>query len=229
MASKIKNIELLYSVFGDNTKHILDKLENENINISHRSSNFVLKIANLISNYVDFIYNGDYSFVNDKPIETIQLEYDEWFNFNKSQYSNMKNSNDGVLLFDYRVDNVGYYWTNLKTHYSVDMMFNMNNCGRVGIRQSLILLKEQKDTGENLMHASVVISDDDFIVQIKGVENSKPNNFYVHIFDFLLKYEPINGFKGIFNPKNDFSLLDLKSEDVDELKKVKPHLFQKII
>jgi hypothetical protein len=229
VASKIKNIELLYSVFGENAKHILNKLDKEKINISQRSSNFVLKVSNLISNYVDFIHTGDFSSVNNKTINTIQQEYNEWFNYNKINYSNITNSNQGTILFDYRENDIGYYWVNLNTHYSVDMMFNMNNCGRVGVTQNLVLLREQKNTKENLMHVLIVISNDNFIVQIKGVENSKPNNFYEHIFDFLLKYEPINGFKGIFNPKNDFSLLDLKSEDVDELKKVKPHLFQKII
>jgi hypothetical protein len=229
MASRIKNIELLNDLFGQDAKHIIDKIEKENINISGRSTNFMLNISNLILNYVDFIHNGDFSVIDYKSIDEIEKEYDNWFVTNKLNHSKVTDSNNGKILFDYRKNGVGYYWFDLQTHRSFEMMFKMNNCGRVGINRNLIVLKEDKLNNESFMYVVIVIDKNNYIIQIKGVENTKPLNYYDYILDFFIKYEPIDGFKGVFNTTNDFSLLDLTLSDKDKLKLVKPHLFKLVI
>lgn len=228
MASKIKNIELIQNLFGDETKFILDKFEKEKINISQRSSNFTLKMANLICNYVDFIYYGDFSVLNNKSIFEIENEYNDWYKLSKSKYSSLNYVENGLILYDYRKNGKGFYWIDLQTHYSSEMMFNMNNCGRVGATRTLIILVENKENGENLMHVLIVIDKDHNIIQIKGVENTKPINFYDYILDFFIKHNPIIGFKGVFNTSLDFSLLDFNDEDKHKIKLVKPHLFNLI-
>jgi hypothetical protein len=79
------------------------------------------------------------------------------------------------------------------------------------------------------MYVVIVIDKNNYIIQIKGVENTKPLNYYDYILDFFIKYEPIDGFKGVFNTTNDFSLLDLTLSDKEKLKLVKPHLFKLVI
>jgi hypothetical protein len=229
MASKIRNIELLQNIFGHQTQHILKKLEDDNVNLKNRSSNFVIKLANTIFNYIDFIYFGDVSVIKNKSIEQIEIEYNEWVKLNKDNnysFTELKNEN---IIFDYRVNKVGYYWVDLKSHHSSDMMFNMNNCGRVGINQNLIILKNQKKDEQINMCVAIVITNDNYITQIKGVSNTKPLKFYNYIFNFLINYEPINGFKRVFKPEDDFTIFDLKKEDYELLKTKKPHLFNKFI
>lgn len=222
MATKIKNIELLYNVFGDDARLIIDKLEKENIKITNRSGNFMLDISNLLFNYIDFIHGGNKTVIEDKTITEIKSEYEEWVcNFNYSKYDKLINEN---IIFDYRVNGVGFYWVDLKSHFSCDMMFNMENCGRVGVNQNIIILKEQKENGENIMQVAISISKDHYIVQIKGKKNIKPTKYYDYIFDFFLKYEPIIGFKQVFKPEEDFTVSDLTKEDNEKLRLVKPHL-----
>lgn len=229
MASKIKNIELLKNVFGDTSDYILKKLESEKINISQRSSNFTLRLANLICNYVDFVYNGYFTSIDGKSMPDIESEYNQWFEQQRKGSTVYQNSEDGKNIFDYRKNNMGFYWVDLETHFSSEMMFKMNNCGGVGVNRRLIVLKENTEKNENLMLVVIVMDRSNFIYQIKGVENTKPLNFYTQIFDFFLNYNPILGFKGFFNKIDDFSLNDLTLVDKEKLKKLKPHLFNTLI
>lgn len=226
MASKIKNLKLLENLFGDRLDVILNFLEKENVKIKNRSTNFVSNISNLIFNYIDFIHNGDCSIIKDKSIAEIEKEYSEWFLLNKSARTIPKDLN---VIYDYRKNNLGYFWVNLNSHYSSEMMFNMDNCGRVGANQNLILLIEQLVNNQFEMCVAVVISKDGYIIQIKGKNNTKPTLFYSQIFDFFLKYEPILGFKRIFKPENDFTTFDLNKDDIEKLRLVKPHLFDKFL
>ncbi len=226
MASKIKNLEILNNVFGDGIQTILNLLERENIKISKRSTNFVLNISNLIFNYIDFVHNGNVSIVKNKTLAEIENEYSHWYSSNKNNFV-IDDKLD--ILYDYRENDVGYFWANLHTHCSSEMMFNMGNCGRVGVNQNLIVLIEQLINGTFEMRAAIVMSNDHYITQIKGKSNEKPVTYYTQIFDFFLKYEPILGFKRIFKPENDFTISDLNIRDSQKLKSIKPHLFNKFI
>jgi hypothetical protein len=229
MASKIRNIQLLENIFGERTKYILTKFENEKIKLTNRSSNFVTNLSNTIFNYVDFIHKGDMSVIENKSINEIQSEYNEWFESNKSTYLLLNKPKNEHIIFDYRINNIGYYWVDLKSNHSSEMVFNMENCGRVGVNQNILVLREQKESGENLMQVAISISKDFYILQIKGREDKKPLSHYSQILDFLLRYEPINGFKWVYNPENDFKISDLNNEDKSKLKTTKPHLFGKFI
>lgn len=227
MASKSKNIEYLSNVFGDRLDVILNVLDKENINITNRSTNFVFNIANLVFNYVDFIYNGDISVIENKTFDEIKNEYDEWFLRNNKKPLQITNNLE--IIYDYRKNDLGYFWVNLHSNFSSEMMFNMENCGRVGVNQNLILLIEQTNDNQLDMHVVIVINKDKQILQVKGKNNTKPTKFYDQIFDFFMKYESIMGFKLINSPENDFTKLDLTREDCQKLKLIKPHLFDKVM
>jgi hypothetical protein len=229
MASKIKNVELLTQVFGHQSIQILQKLENDEIKLKNKSSKFVMDLANTILNYVDFIYGGNISVIENKSVIEIQKEYSEWVINNKNVNTTLKNLKEEHIIFDYRINDVGYYWVDLETNYSSKMMFDMNNCGRVGTKQNLMVLKNKKNINEVTKCVAIVISDDHYIIQIKGNGNSKPLNFYNYIFDFLINYNPILGFRLVFKPEDDFTKFDLTQEDITSLKLKKPHLFNKFI
>jgi len=224
MASKIRNIESINNVFGDRSNIIINKIENENIKISNKPTSFVLNIGNSILNYIDFIHNGDVSVIENKSINKIQQEYLEWFDFTKTNFKFDNYTEQSDILFDYRTESVGHYWVDLKGSYSLDMMFRMDNCGRISNGNNLIVLREQTNDGNNFMHVAIVISGD-IIYQIKGPNNSKPLNKYEFIFDFLMRFEPINGFKRVFQPEFDFELINLKKDDLESFKLKNPHIF----
>jgi hypothetical protein len=224
MASKIRNIESINNVFGDRSNIIINKIENENIKISNKPTSFVLNIGNSILNYIDFIHNGDVSVIENKSINKIQQEYLEWFDFTKTNFKFDNYTEQSDILFDYRTESVGHYWVDLKSSYSLDMMFRMDNCGRISNGNNLIVLREQTNDGNNFMHVAIVISGD-IIYQIKGPNNSKPLNKYEFIFDFLMRFEPINGFKRVFQPEFDFELINLKKDDLESFKLKNPHIF----
>jgi hypothetical protein len=180
-------------------------------------------------NYIDFIHDGNPTVIENKNVEEIQYEYDKWIEEKKLTYSFFNKHENEEIIFDYRINDVGYYWVDLKSNHSSEMIFNMNNCGRVGVNQNIIVLREQKESGENLMRVAISISKDHHIFQIKGKGDGKPIQYYTQIFDLLLRYEPIVGFKRIYKPEDDFTINDLKDEDVQKLKLVKPHLFNKFI
>jgi hypothetical protein len=224
MASKIRNIQSIYDNFGDRSNIIINKIESENIKIKNKTTSFVLGIGKSILNYIDFMNDGDSSVVKNKSLTEIQFEYLKWFNHTKTNFNFNNYVEQSDILFDYRIDGVGHYWVDLKSCYSSDMMFRMDNCGRIIDGNNLIVLREQTNDGNNFMHVAVVISGDN-IHQIKGPNNTKPLNKYEFIFDFLMRFEPINGFKKVFKPEFDFSIKDLKKDDLEGLKLKKPHIF----
>jgi len=224
MASKIRNIESIYNVFGDKSNIIINKIEIENIKIKNKSTSFVLDIGNSILNYIDFMNNGDLSIIKNKSLNEIRFEYSEWFNHTKINFKFNNYLEQSDILFDYRTDGIGHYWVDLKKSYSSDMMFRMGNCGRVSHNNNLIVLREQTSNGDNFMHVAVVIGKG-IIHQIKGPNNTKPLNKYEFIFDFLMRFEPINGFKKVFQPEFDFSIKDLKKDDLIRFKLKNPHIF----
>jgi len=224
MASKTRNIESINNVFGDKSNIIINKIESENIKIKNKSTSFVLDIGNSILNYIDFMNDGDTSIVENKSLTEIQFEYLEWLNHTKTNFKFNNYVEKSDILFDYRTDGIGHYWVDLKSSYSSDMMFRMNNCGRISDGNNLIVLREQTNDGNNFMHVAVVIGGG-IIYQIKGPNNTKPLDKYEFIFDFLMRFEPINGFKRVFKPEFDFSIKDLKKDDLEGFMLKRPHIF----
>jgi hypothetical protein len=225
MASRKRNIEVLYNNFGESANIILNKLESDNIKFTDKSHAFMYEIGNTILNYIDFMNEGNSDVIENKTISEIQDEYLEWLTLTKTNFKFNEYTEYSDILLDYRVGSVGHYWVDLKSSASSDMMFRMNNCGRVG-GANLILLREQTNDGNNFIHVAIVIGSGT-IYQIKGPNNSKPLNKYDYIFDFLMKYDPIYEFKKVFQPEFDFSITDLKKDDLESFKLKNPHIFKK--
>jgi hypothetical protein len=56
--------------------------------------------------------------------------------------------------------------------------------------------------------------------------NSKPDSmYYEYIFDFLMNYDKIKGFRFLSNKKNDFLPTDLSIDKLNLLKLKRPELF----
>lgn len=229
MASIVKNTEAIKKFFGENFEIVVDKLKMEGISIKDRSTKFINETIYPIASWVDYIAGGDIQQIKNKTIKEMTDEYHEWFHNYKLSFKTENYIENNQILFDYRVNNQGYYWVNLNKHYDVDMIIRMNNCGRVNYGDTLIELRENVGN-VNLSHVAIVIGKDGTIYQIKGQSNNKPEpTHHDYIFDFLLNYEQITRITVQFEPENDFKINDLNKTQREVLFKAKPFLFKSLL
>lgn len=227
MASTTKNILAIKKLFGNEYLFVVKKLEEENIKIKNRSTQFINQIINPIANWIDYIGNGDIKLIEKKSVEELTREYNEWFHTFKENYTTKNYIEKNQIVFDYRINNSGFYWVNLNKNHDAEMIIRLDNCGRVNHNQFFIELRE--NVGDfNFSRVAIVINKQGTIFQIKGKSNKTPEKqYHKYIFDFLLNYEPITNITFQFQPENDFKLSDLNEEQHYLLKKHKPQLFNK--
>lgn len=226
MASVIRNIEAIKKFFGDDYQIVVDKLLIENVSLSRRSTKFVNELIYPIANWVDHLNNGDINSISGKTISEITNEFNQWFHEYRMRFNTKDYIEKNQIIFDYRKNGHGCYWIDHNSHYDLDMMIRMENCGRVNYGDTLIELREQT-TDSNLSHVVIVMNRKGVIFQIKGKSNEKPQKtHYPYIFDFLLKYNPITKITTQFIPENDLKLYDFSKNELDILGREKPHLFE---
>lgn len=125
------------------------------------------------------------------------------------------------IVFDYRNNQgVGYYWVNLKTHFSDEESDRMGHCGRDS-GCTLFSLRSIDEYKEGRSHITASYSTTTKkLNQIKGRKNSKPKRVYFkYIIDLILndKY-PVIGFeKKIYNYDNNFQLNDLNEDELNNI------------
>ncbi len=227
MASVIKNIEYIRDRFSDHSDYILEKIDKEMISISQKSTKFVSDIAYTISNYVDFINSGKYDGLNDVKISDMKSEYDQWLKKMHKTYPIKNYVERNKIILDYRLNNVGYYWVDLETHFNEETAYRLNNCGRVNPYQNLIELREFDEFGYNFSRILVVISKNGVINQVRGDYNTKPDPKYNNIiFDFFMNYQGISGFNFLMGKGHDLTLSDLSEDKINLLKEKRPKLFE---
>ncbi len=227
MASVIKNIEYIRDRFSDHSDYILKKIDKETISISQKSTKFVSDIAYTISNYVDFINHGKYDGLNDIKISDMKSEYDQWLKKMRKTQPIKNYIESNKIILDYRLNNVGYYWVDLETHFNKETAYRLNNCGRVNPYQNLIELREFDEFGYNFSRILVVISKNGVINQVRGDYNTKPDSKYNNIiFDFFMDYQGISGFNFLMGKGQDLTLSDLSEDKINLLKKKRPELFE---
>lgn len=227
MASVVKNIEYIKNHFEDHSDFILNKINKENISISHKSTNFVSDIAYTISNYVDFINNGSYLGLDKISLLEMKEKYSQQLKEWSKNYPENNYVEKNEILIDYRVNNIGYYWVDLKTHFSYETAFRLNNCGRVNTYQNLLELREFNELGFNYSWIVLVMNKDGLINQIRGNYNKKPEQKYNNfVFDFLMRYNKVNGFKIVGGKNDDLTISDLSADQIKILKEKRPELFK---
>jgi hypothetical protein len=227
MASVIKNLEYIKHHFNDHSDFILEKIDKEKISISQKSTKFVSEIAYVISNYSDFINGGTYSGMMEITISEMKNIYNQWFDSMSKNYPEKDYIEKNDILFDYRINGVGFYWVDLKSHYSHEMAVRLNNCGRVNTYQNLIELREYDQFGLNFSRVFVVIDKNGVINQIRGYNNTKPEKKYFNlIYNFFMEYHKINGFNFLAGKNNDLTLYDLPADKIEYLKEKRPDLFK---
>lgn len=229
MASIVKNIEYIKTHFDTHSDFVIKKIKESNISLSGKSSEYVSKIVYPIVNYIDFVNDGVTDDLDLLSVNDISNLYEKWFNETLIKFNTKNYIETNKILIDYKTNNIGFYWVDLETYYSSDMIFRMKNCGRVNSYQTFLELREYDTLMYNHSRVFVVLNNNGYINQIRGVNNTKPDKkYHSYIFDLCLQYDKILGFNILFGKKNDFVLSDFSNEQLDNLKKNKSQFFKLI-
>jgi hypothetical protein len=231
MPSKNKNIRFIEKHFDTYSNFILKKLERENITLANKETSFVSNICYSISNYIDFVNNKSTVGLEDISIDNIKKLYMEWIDSEKKTFTTKNYIEKNEIIIDYRVNNVGFYWVDLNSYYSSEMLFRLNNCARANSYQNILELREHTIDDYNFSLVAVVIHKDGHINQIRGKNNQKVDlklKYRDYIYDLFLNYKVITGFKFHSSKELDFSYMDLKIEQLNILRSVRPEIFKLI-
>lgn len=226
MASIVKNIDYIKTHFDTHSDFVIKKIKESNISLSGKSSEYVSKIVYPIVNYIDFVNAGVTDGLELLSIMDITNLYEKWFNETLIKFNTKNYIETNKILIDYRINNIGFYWVDLEAYYSSDMMFRMNNCGRVNSYQTFLELREHDNSKYNHSRVFVVLNKDGYVNQIRGINNIKPNVIYKdYIYDLFLNYTELKGFKFLFTKETDFTHMDLDKDQLLNLRNLKPDLF----
>jgi hypothetical protein len=229
MASDITNIKWIEAHFDKHAKFLISKIRESNISLSKKSTRNVSDLVYPIANLIDFEFNGDSKFLSNKTIDEIHLLYSEWYMLYKKTFTTFNYIETNEVIIDYRKNELGYYWVDLNCYYSAEMLFRLNNCGRVNSYQNFLELREYDDTNFNNSKVAIVINNDGFINQIRGDYNMKPDMLYKNfIYDLFLNYKKLKGFNFLSGKEIDFTHLDLTKDQLYNLKIIRPELFSLI-
>jgi hypothetical protein len=232
MASVRKNIEYIKTYFDTHSDFVISKLEQDGISISGKSSKYIRGLIYPIVNYIDFVNNGNTTGLESLSTTQITNLYINWVNSIKDNFNTLNYIESNTILIDYRINDIGLYWVDLNSFYSSDMVFRMDNCGRMSSSQNLLELREYTSDGYNHSRVAVAINVNGEINQIRGVSNIKPDMIYSeYIFDLFMNYNKITGFNlyNLDSNTQDFGLRDLTTIQRKLLKSKKPYLFDSSI
>jgi hypothetical protein len=224
--SNTRSIKFIKEDFDEHSKFIINKINEESISLGRISNKELNQLIYPIVNLIDFKFNGDYSQIIDKTINDIHLMYSDWYKVVGHTFTTFNYIENNNIIFDYRINGIGYYWVDLNCYYSSEMLFRLHNCARVNSYQNFLELREYTNDGYNHSRVVIVIDKSGFINQIKGDYDIKPNMIYKdYIYDLFLNYKELCGFKFMFKNTTNFTLKDLSSDELNNLKKIRPELF----
>jgi hypothetical protein len=200
-----------------------------------------------VSYIMDWVRIGameDFNSYKENSFEDLYNLSDEWHKSLKSGDGEINYEEKNKIIIDLRdPDGTGYYWADLETNRSEEESDRMGHCGTTGYSNNLISLRRYIPIGKGFtLNKSILTASVDSngkIVQLKGPKNSKPEpEYHKYIIELLnlkkINYEEdedthmITGFKQEYNSKNDFSLSDLSNDQILELEKTNPSLFNDI-
>lgn len=200
MSTKKKIIEIVGNELGP---IIFNKIKKE---CGELSLNETIKIVYNICNYIDS--NKELTYDNLKNINKI------WSDFLSNYKQNYDASNyieTNKIILDYRINDIGFYWIDLKKPFCIESMIRMKDCGRVKYNRTTLELREQS-LESNKSHMIVVyntITND--INQIKGRKSSKPNKkYWGWFYKFLMDTDyTINEYIPTYKHQSDLKISDL--------------------
>jgi hypothetical protein len=155
----------------------------------------------------------------------------EWHDQLKENGGSINYDEKNEIVRDYRENGLGYYWANLNTNDSNEECNRMGHCGRTDSDNTLYSLrKTEKFNDKYTINKSVLTSaigkNNGIIYQMKGPKNSKPKEeLHPYILDLLINDESIKGFGSEYESSLDFKVTDLPQDDILNLYKQRPELF----
>jgi len=188
-SSRLHQLKIVDSIVGAEIGNILlSKIEIDYGNDIKKHSDFTLRnIVYDVSNYIEMTLNSDWSILNTITIQDIQLLWGEYITEYRNNYSSHNYIETNSILLDSRVDDIGYYWVELNTHHSIEMIARMDNCGRCDYGNTLIELRESTEHS-NTSHVVIVYNKSSGLIkQIKGIGDNLPSETYWdEIFNFYI-------------------------------------------
>ena len=210
-SSRLHQLKIVDSILGDTISSILlSKIEIDYGNDIKKHSDFTLRnIVYDVANYVEMVLNSDWSILNKTTIQTIQRLWGEYITEYCNSYSPHNYIETNKILLDSRIDNIGYYWVELNTYHSIEMIARMRNCGRCNYDNTLIELRENTKDSNNSHVVIVYNKSSGLIRQVKGIDNTMPStihwdeilNFYMNSPYKILGHNYISETEVNFKPE----------------------------
>jgi hypothetical protein len=166
---------------------------------------------NVIGNYVSIKNGGDYSILETIDSELLFLEYEKYVLEFKNNYKTNNFQEKNKIIWDGRINNLGFYWVDLEKEYCIESMVRMQDCGRVNFGNTTLELREQTET-DNVSHMILVYElKSKNIRQIKGKQNRKPKSeYWIYLHNLLIESEyPFNQYVPTYKPENDLLISEL--------------------
>jgi hypothetical protein len=205
-----KNVKI---IIGDEIGSIIyDKIKKDCGNIPEKE---FYKIVYHTCNYIDSNKNLTYKNLKDLNLNEVNQLWLDFLNNYKEKYNPSEYVEKNKIIFDYRLNGLGYYWVDLEKLFCIDSMIRMKDCGRVNYGNTTFELRETTEN-KSLSHVIIVYNlEEKLILQIKGMSSKLPNKKYWHlIHKFLLNFpEEINGYSPTFKPETDFKIQYLPVEE----------------
>lgn len=233
-------ISLLDTRNGGKSEELADikKLEaikdiERNFNSSYRDE------FQTIMDWVNVALNGDFKPYKNTDYVEILRAAQQWHKDLQESGGNINYVEENDIIIDFRQpDGQGFYWADLNTNSCSEEAERMGHCGTTGARSNLYSLRKvTRMNSTQMLNKSILtaaINSDGMITQLKGPKNSKPKEEYHKYIEALLLYKEdednlVNGFQSEYQSETDFSIADIKDDDI--LKKIieeNPNLLNQI-
>lgn len=192
-----------------------------------------------IMDWVKVGLNGEYAPFKETSFDELLTLAEEWHNSLEVGDGVINYKEENEIILDFREpDGTGYYWVDLKTSRCDEESERMGHCGTTSSRNTLYSLRRYIPIGRGFtLNKSVItaaITPDGKIAQMKGPKNSKPlQDYHKYIIPLLnlkkvdeegVESMAITGYRLEYSG-DDFSLKDLTNEQLIDLMKTNPNLF----
>jgi hypothetical protein len=205
----IKKEEMILKILGpDLGVLIFNKIKPY---IDEMSKQNILNLTYSICNYIDSNPNKSYNNLDDINLNDIRNIWLEFLNEFKERYDPTTYIEHNKIILDYRKNDIGYYWVDLRKLFCIESMIRMEDCGRVNYGNTTLELREQTQTS-NVSHMIVVYEyETGNIRQIKGKSSLKPSvSHWEWFYKFLMDTDyKINEYVPTFKPNTDLVISDL--------------------
>jgi hypothetical protein len=230
MANKLIDVQLeIFDSWNENHKTKKDAIDN----LGNLIKNRVTQITGIMD-WIRVGLNGNISEYKDTKYNDLLLKAARWHDSLGSGSAKIDYVEEHNIIIDFREDGIGYYWCALGEHFSEEEKERMGHCARsAGYLYSLREYKRINDKhtlNRSALTASINHSSG-YLLQLKGVNNSKPKaEYHKYIIplleDYVDEHPLIYGFGYEYDSKNDFKISDLNKEQVVDLYAKRPDLFE---